>query len=80
MGNEQVNGRSTVKYEGTDSKGEKGSVWLDSKVRFPIKWQGKDGSGELQNIQEGPQPASLFEIPAGYNKFEMPQGMMQRPQ
>jgi hypothetical protein len=79
VGSESMNGRNTVKYEGTNSKGEKETVWLDSKVRFPIKWQGKDNSGELQNIQEGPQPASLFEIPAGYNKFEMPQGM-QRPQ
>lgn len=73
IGNETVNGRNTVKYEGTNAKGETGYVWLDPKLRFPVKWQGKDGSGgELRNIQEGSQPASLFEIPAGYKKFEMP--------
>ncbi len=73
VGNETVNGRSTVKYEGTNAKGETGFVWLDPKLRFPVKWQGKNNdSGELRNIQEGSQPASLFEIPAGYKKFEMP--------
>jgi hypothetical protein len=70
IGSDVVNGRKTVKYEGTDAKGEVGTVWLDSKVRFPIKWQNKDGGGELRNIQEGPQPASLFEIPPGYSKMD----------
>ena len=86
VGNETVNGRSTVKYEGTNSKGESATVWLDPKLRFPVKWLGKNGDGgELRNIQEGSQPSSLFEIPAGYKKFEMPNmgnmgGMTQHPQ
>lgn len=81
-GNETVNGRSTVKFEGTNAHGEPGTVWMDTKLRFPIKWEGKNGGGELRNIQEGSQPASLFEIPADYKKFEMPNmgNMMQRPQ
>jgi hypothetical protein len=78
-GNETVNGRSTVKYEGTNSSGVASTVWLDPKLRFPVKWQGKNSSGELRNIQEGSQSASLFEVPAGYNKMDMG-GMMQRPQ
>jgi hypothetical protein len=77
VGSETVNGRSTVKYEGTNSKGEAGTMWLDSKVRFPIKWEGKKGSGELRNIQEGPQPATLFQVPAGYTKMDVG-GMMQQ--
>ena len=79
VGDETVNGRSTVKYEGTNANGDTGTVWLDSKLRFPVKWQGKNGGGELRNIQEGSQPASLFEVPAGYTKFDMG-SMMQRPQ
>ena len=79
VGSETVNGRSTVKYEGTNAKGEPGAAWFDSKLRFPVKWDGKNGSGEMQNIQEGPQPASLFEIPAGYTKMDMG-GMMKKPQ
>jgi Domain of unknown function (DUF4412) len=76
-GSETVNGRNTVKYEGTNSKGESSQVWLDPKLRFPVKWQGTSGSGELHNIQEGSQPASLFEVPSGYTKMDMG-GMMQK--
>jgi len=78
-GNDSVNGRSTIKYEGTNASGESSTVWIDPKLRFPVKWQSKDGAGELRNIQEGSQPSSLFEVPAGYNKMEMG-GMMQRKQ
>jgi len=76
VGNETVNGRSTVKYEGTNSSGETSDVWLDPKLRFPVKWQGKNSGGELRNIQEGSQPSSLFEVPSGYTKMDMG-GMMQ---
>jgi len=79
VGSDTVNGRSTVKYEGTNSNGDAGTVWLDTKLHFPVKWVGKNGGGELRNIQEGSQPASLFEVPAGYTKFDMG-SMMQRPQ
>ena len=79
VGNETVNGRNTVKYEGTNAKGEAGAFWIDPKLRFPVKWEGKNGEGELRNIQEGPQPANLFEIPAGYTKFDMG-NMTKRPQ
>jgi hypothetical protein len=79
VGSETVNGRSTVKYEGTNASGDTGTVWLDPKLRFPVKWQGKNGTGELRNIQEGSQPSSLFEVPSDYKKFDMG-NMMQRPQ
>jgi hypothetical protein len=82
LGSDTVNGRSAIKYEGTNSKGETGYAWMDKKIGFPIKWQSNNDTWELQNIKEGSQPASLFEIPAGYQKFEMPTGMqnMPRPQ
>jgi len=81
VGSEMVNGRSTIKYEGTNAKGEPGAAWFDTKLRFPVKWDGKNGGGEMRNIQEGPQPASLFEIPAGFTKVDMGKmGGMQRPQ
>ena len=81
VGNETVNGRNTVKYEGTNAKGESATVWIDPKLRFPVKWQGSKGdSGEMTNIQEGSQPASLFEIPSGYQKMDMGEMMMKPPQ
>lgn len=78
IGDESVNGRDTVKYESTNANGERNQFWLDPKLRFPIKWQGKN-NGELQNIKEGSQPSSLFEVPAGFTKMEIPAGMMQQP-
>ncbi|HEY6338837.1 MAG TPA: hypothetical protein VIW68_10110 [Candidatus Sulfotelmatobacter sp.] len=78
-GSETVNGRDTVKYETTNANGDSGTFWLDSKLRFAVKWKSKNGGGELRNIQEGTQPASLFEIPAGFTKTDVG-GMMQRPQ
>jgi hypothetical protein len=73
IGNETVNGRSTVKYEGTSDDGAVNYVWVDPKLHFPVKWQGKDKSngGELRNIQESSQPASLFVVPADYQKMDM---------
>ena len=80
VGSESVNGRGTVKFETTSASGDVGHFWLDSKVRFPVKWDTKNSSGELRNIEEGAQPASLFEVPAGFTKMQIPGGMMQMPQ
>jgi hypothetical protein len=75
VGNDTVNGRNTVKYEAKSANGDLSTVWLDPKIAFPIKWEGKNGGGELQNIQAGSLSSSLFEVPAGYRKMDMPAGM-----
>lgn len=80
IGTDTVNGRDAVKYEGTSQDGKTGYFWLDSKLRFPIKWQEADSSGEVRNIQEGRQPEGLFEIPAGYQKMDMSNMMGHMPQ
>jgi hypothetical protein len=80
VGNDVVNGRPAIKYEGTSSDGKTGNAWIDPKLRYVIKWQGANGGMELQNIHEGSQPASLFEPPAGYRKFDVSQKMAHRPQ
>lgn len=71
LGHQAVNGRDAVKYEETSAKGENSVVWIDAKLRFVVKWENQDGGGELRNIQEGPQPASLLEIPPDFQKLEM---------
>jgi len=71
VGDEVVNGRSAVKYEGVSPDGKKGEVWLDVKVRYLVKVNSPDGGGmELRNIQEGPSDPSLFEVPPGYKKMD----------
>ena len=77
VGSDTVSGRSTVKYETTNASGDASHFWLDPKLRFPVKWEGKNNSGELRNIQEGAQAASLFEVPAGFTKMDIG-AMMQR--
>jgi len=73
VGEDAIGGRSTVKYKGTAANGDTGYAWVDSKLKFVIKWEGEKSACEFQNIQEGPQAASLFGIPAGYEKFDLAQ-------
>ncbi|HEY1799716.1 MAG TPA: hypothetical protein VGG46_02180 [Terriglobales bacterium] len=77
IGDDTANGRPAVKYAVTSAEGKNSTVWIDKSLKFPIKWQEQDSSGELQNIHEGPQPGALFEIPAGYQKFDMGNMMRQ---
>ena len=81
VGEEQVNGRNAVKYQATGNDGKVHYAWLDTKLRFLVKTQDPDGNGmQLQNIKEGTQAASLFELPSDYRKFDMQQMMQQRMQ
>ena len=74
LGNEAVNGRNTVRYEGTRPGQGTGYVWFDPALRFPVKWQDQNQFGELRNINVRSQPASLFEVPPGYQKMQVPAG------
>jgi hypothetical protein len=71
LGADTVNTRSTVKYSGNGGPGDTGTAWVDSKLHFVTKWEGQKSVAELQNIQEGPQPASLFEVPSEYEKVDL---------
>jgi hypothetical protein len=70
VGDDTVNDRSTVKYSATSENGETGTVWVDRKLHFVIKWEGDSSAAELTNIQEGPQSANLFLIPTDYKKID----------
>jgi hypothetical protein len=49
------------------------TVWMDTKLSFPIKTKSADGYiQEYTNIHEGQPPPSLFEGPHGYRKAEAP--------
>ncbi len=80
LGQEAVNGIATTKYaidkivpEGHAA----GTLWL-SREGIPMKlagtFAGKNGKvatirWELSRVKIGPQPAALFEVPAGYSKL-----------
>lgn len=46
-----------------DMGGHPALLWVGTQIKTAIKWTLGDGSsGELQNIQVGAQPASLFAL------------------
>jgi hypothetical protein len=71
VGDETINGRHAVKYKGTAADGDTGYAWVDRNLKTVIKWEGERGAAELQNIQEGPQAAALFQVPEGYQMFDL---------
>ena len=85
QGSETVNGRSTEKWRCTGEKmvpeGETAAdttIWYDPELEFAIKSVDDNGEVfEVRDIKVGAQDASMFEIPAGYKKFDM-NAMMQQ--
>ncbi len=71
IGEEKILGRATVAYSVASSVRAQRIVWIDPEIKFAIKGLTQDAGGvHIDNMQEGPQPASLFEIPADYRKFD----------
>lgn len=82
QGKEEVSGRPAEKFlvRYDDGQGAEDMLQWLGEDGIPVKMASVDGSWsvEYQYIQPGPQPDSLFEIPAGYQKMEVPnmQNMM----
>jgi hypothetical protein len=77
VGSETIDGHPTIKYLVTRKLGSgqhQVYSWWATDMNFPIKTAAVDGSWsqEYKNIKFGEQPDSLFEVPAGYTKFQMP--------
>jgi outer membrane lipoprotein-sorting protein len=73
VGTETLNGRSCDKWELTNKTGGTATTWIDQKLHFPIKTVNADGTSvEFTNIKEGTPDASVFEVPAGYRKLDIP--------
>jgi hypothetical protein len=72
---ENVNGRECQKIVKTQTPDNGASpntttweIWVDLKLFYPLKVQSGVRTVELKNIQIGPQPDSVFEIPAGFRR------------
>ncbi|UCH73339.1 MAG: DUF4412 domain-containing protein [Rhodospirillales bacterium] len=91
IGAETINGRATEKWRCTgelnpapDQPAMDATNWFDPEIGFPIR-EAKDNGEifEIRNVSVARQDASLFEIPPGFQKFDMDammQQMMQQPQ
>lgn len=80
VGSETIDGHPTKKYLITYKVGDKKDQvyqWLATDIKFPVRTAAVDGSWaqEFKNIKMGPQRDSLFEVPAGFQKMQMPGGM-----
>jgi hypothetical protein len=78
IGSETIDGHPTKKYLITYKSGNRTDQvyqWIATDINFPLKTAAIDGSWiqEFRNVSVSSQPNSLFEIPAGYQKMEMPQ-------
>ena len=74
VGQEMVDGKMASKYQVVYSlSGKKETMfqWFVSGFKMPVKSAAVDNSWimEYKNIKTGKQPDSLFEVPAGYEKF-----------
>jgi hypothetical protein len=78
LATEKVGNRQADKWElaiSRNGKNIKSLVWIDPKLGMPIREEVPGvGAMELRNIEEGAQPDSLFEIPAGFQKVDPPRG------
>ncbi len=84
VGTETIQGHPTKKYLITYTKGNKTDQvyqWWATDIQFPIRVSALDGSWkqEYRNIKKGAQPDSLFEVPAGFQKIQMPAGAVPPP-
>ena len=80
VGRETIDGHPTKKYLITYKAGDKKEQvyqWLATDIKFPVRTAAVDGSWsqEFKHIKMGPQRDSLFEVPAGFQKMQMPGGV-----
>ncbi|MDD2690046.1 MAG: DUF4412 domain-containing protein [Candidatus Omnitrophica bacterium] len=76
LGKETIDGKITDKYRIVYELGNSRQTiltWVITDLDIPIKTVAEDGSWsvEYKDIMVGTQPASLFEIPSGYQKVDM---------
>ncbi len=79
VGEEKINGRRAEKWimkvTRPDGKTMESTQWYDPELHITIREEVPGGYiRELRDIRVGPQPESLFTIPAGWRRVEMPQG------
>ena len=78
LGTEKINGYECKKYSYVfkDSSGTKMTQWISTKLDYPVKMIMESRQGrmvrELKNIKQEKVANSLFKVPAGYQKMNMP--------
>jgi hypothetical protein len=77
VGDVDLDKRNTIEYEAKKPDGDVFRFWIDLKLRVPVRSETDNGGYELRNIQEGVQPANLFDVPSDYTKAKGTFGVVQ---
>jgi hypothetical protein len=73
VGDELIEGRSTKKWATDTSKGVHTNIWIDDLLGITLKMEvGDSHTYEVKNLQSNSVPDSMFELPTGYEKIELP--------
>lgn len=81
LGTEKIQGFVCEKISIVDPEmpGARSTIWFSEKFGFPLRtlYESPEGSMsmECQNIVVGTPDASLFEIPQGFQRLDIPMGM-----
>jgi hypothetical protein len=71
VGEETIDGNSTIAYRAILPPNQELFGWIDPARKFPLRIKTEDGAViAAQNIRDEPQPAQMFEIPSGFRKFD----------
>jgi len=77
-GEETIGARNAIRYRAISGSGRELTGWIDAERKFPLRVRTEDGAViTAENIRDEPQPAQLFEMPAGLKKFD-PLALIQR--
>jgi hypothetical protein len=71
IGEETIDGNSTIAYRAILAPNQELFGWIDPARKFPLRIKTEDGAViAAQNVRDEPQPAQMFEIPSGFRKFD----------
>ncbi len=75
VGEEEVNGRHTVKYLNKNSTGARAAaVWIDVDLKFVVKWETATSAAELHEIKEEKLSLEMFVVPDEYKPMKLQKG------
>jgi hypothetical protein len=77
-----LSGRATHKWVMTGEQGGRrnaSTIWTDDRLHIMTRMSDDSDGMEIRNIHEGPQPAALFEPPAGYQHVSLFPGLPGAP-
>lgn len=75
VGEEELNGRRTVKYLNKNAAvGGTSAVWIDANHRFVVKWETPTNDAELREIKDEKLSSDMFVVPDEYKPLRPQKG------